>query len=74
MKTECKGKTPYRKKHKHTRTVQRVCSQQVCFLIGDFFDQIKMCSGKDRVEKFADHIEDKVKQLHETFPQEPMWL
>lgn len=41
---------------------------------GDIFDPIKMRSVKYHVEKFADHIEDEVKQLYVTFPQKPMWL
>ena len=31
-----------------------------------------MYFGKDCVEKFIERIEDEVKQLHATFPQQPM--
>ena len=31
-----------------------------------------MYRGKDYVEKFVENFEDEVKQLHATFPQQPM--
>ena len=31
-----------------------------------------MYRGKDYVEKFVENIEDEVKQLYATFPQQPM--
>ena len=42
------------------------------FAYGDIPDPLKMCRGKDCVEKIVEHIEDEVKRLYETFPQHPM--
>ena len=42
------------------------------FAYGDFPDPFKMYRGKDCVGgKFVEHIEDEVKRLYETFPQQP---
>ena len=35
-------------------------------------DPLKMCRGKNCVEKFAEHIEDEVKQLYATIRQQAM--
>ena len=41
------------------------------FACGDVPDSLKMYRGKDCVEKFIEYIEEEVKWLHATFPQQP---
>ena len=42
------------------------------FPYGDVPNPLKIYRGKDCVEKFGEYIEEEVKQLYETFPQQPM--
>ena len=39
---------------------------------GNVFDPLKMYYGEDCVGMFLRHIQDELKQLYPTFPQEPM--
>ena len=47
-----------------------VCTQHLCF--GDVPNPLKMYQGKDCVETFVEYIEEEVKRLYATFPQQPM--
>ena len=47
-----------------------VCTQT--FAYGDVTNRLKMYRGKDCVEKFVEYIEEEVKRLYATFPQQPM--
>ena len=70
MKTERKGKAPYTDKiNKHVHLGWWVYST---FAYGDVPDPLKMYRGKEYVEKFIGHIEEEVKRLYATFPQQPM--
>ena len=42
------------------------------FAYGDVPDPLKMYQGNDCVEKFVENIEEEVKRLNATFPQQPM--
>ena len=70
MKAKRKDKAPYTEKiNTHVPSGQCVNST---FAYGDIPDPLKMYRGKDCVEKFVEHIEEEVKRLHATFPQQPM--
>ncbi|XP_057310074.1 uncharacterized protein LOC130648072 [Hydractinia symbiolongicarpus] len=42
------------------------------FAYGDVADPLKVYRGEDRVTKFVNHLEDKVKRLYHTYPQRDM--
>ena len=70
MKTERKGKAPHTEKiNTHVPSRWRVHST---FAYGDVPDPLKMYRGKDCVVKFVEYIEEQVKQLYATFPQQSM--
>ena len=69
MKTDRKGKTSYTEKI-NTHVPSGWCVHST-FTHGDVLDPLKMYR-KDRVEKLIEHIEDEVKQLYATFPQQTM--
>ena len=70
IKTERKGNTPYTEKI--STLVPSGCCVHSTFDYGDVLDLLKMYRGKDCVEKFIERIDDEVKRLHATFPQQPM--
>ena len=61
LKTERKGKTSYTEK-----------DEQTCTIYADVPDPFKMYRSKDCKEKSVEHIEDEIKRLYSTFPQQPM--
>ena len=70
MKTERKGKAPYTEKiNKHVPSGWCVHST---FANRDVPHPSKMYRGKDSVEKFVEYIEEEVRRLYETFPQQPV--
>ena len=70
MKTARWGKTRYTKKiNTHISSEWGVHST---FAYGVVLDPLKMYHGKCCIKKFVEHIEDEVKQLYSTFPQQPM--
>ena len=70
MKTERKGKASYTEKiNRHVPSGWCVHSTSA---YGHVSDLLKMCRGKGCVEKFAEYIEEEVKRLYATFPQQPM--
>ena len=70
MKAGRKGKAPYTEKiSKHIPSGWCVHST---FAYGDVPDPLKMYRGKDCVEKFVEYIEEEVRRLYATFPQQPM--
>ena len=70
MKTERKGKAPYTEKiNTHVPLGWYAHST---FAYVDVSDPLKMYRGEDCVEKFVEYIEEEVKRLYETFPQQPM--
>ena len=70
MKTERKDKASYTEKI-NTHVPSGWCVHST-FAYGDVPDPLKMYRGKDCVEKFVEYIEEEVKRLYETFPQQPM--
>ena len=70
MKTERKGKASYTEKI-NTHVPSGWCVHST-FAYGDVPDPLKMYRGKDCVEKFVEYIEEEVKRLYATFPQQPM--
>ena len=70
MKVGRKGKVPYTEKI-NTHVTSGWCVHST-FVYGDVPNPLRMYRGKDCVEKFVEHIEEKVKRLCETFPQQPM--
>ena len=70
METERKGKAPYTEKI-NTHVPSGWCVHST-FAYGDIPDLLKMYSDKECVEKFVEYIEEEVKRLYETFPQQPM--
>ena len=68
LKTEKKRKTLYTGKI-NTHVPSGWCVHST-FAYEDFLDPLKMYRTKDCVEKFVEHIEDEVKWLYETFPQQ----
>ena len=70
MNTKRKGKAPYTEKI-NTHVPSGWCVHST-FAYGDVPDPLKMYRGKDCVEKFVEYIEEEVKRLYETFPQQPM--
>ena len=69
MKAERKGKAPYTEKiNRHVPSGWCVHST---FAYGDVPDPLKMYRGKDCVEKFVEYIQEEVKHLYATFPQQP---
>ena len=70
MKADRKGKAPYTEKtNTHVPSGQCVHST---FAYGDVPHPLKMYRDKDSVEKFVEHIEEEVRRLYPTFPQQPM--
>ena len=70
IKTERKSKALYPEKIK-THVPLRLCVHNT-FAYGDVPDILKIYRGKDCVETFIEHIEDGIKRLYATFPQQPM--
>ena len=70
MKTGRKGKAPYTEKI-NTHVPSGWCVHSI-FNYGDVPDPLKMYQGKDCVEKFVEYIEEEVKRLYKTFPQQPL--
>ena len=70
MKAGGKGKAPYMEKiSKHIPS--EWCVHRT-FAYGGVSEPLKMCRGKDCVEKFVEYIEEEVRRLYATFPQQPM--
>ena len=70
MKTERKGKAPYTEKiNTHVPSGWYVHST---FAYRDVPDPLKMYRGEDCVETFVEYIEEEVKRLYGTFPQQSM--
>ena len=70
MKRKRKGKVSDTEKI-NTHVPSGWCVHSI-FAYGDVLDPLKMCRGKDFVEKFEEYIEEEVKRLYETFPRQPM--
>ena len=70
MNTKRKGKAPYTEKI--NTQVPSGWYVHSTFAYGDVSDPLKMYRGKDCVEKFVEYIEEEVKRLYATFPQQPM--
>ena len=70
MKSERKGNTPYTEKI-NTHIQSRCCVHSTS-AYGDVPDPLKMYRGKGCVERFVEYIEEEVKWLYVTFPQQPM--
>ena len=70
MKAERKDKAPYTEKI-NTHIPSGWCVQRT-FPYGDVPDTLKMYWGKDCVERFVEYIEEEVKRLYVTLPQQPM--
>ena len=70
MKAKRKDKSSYAEKlNKHIPLGWCVHS---AFAYGDASDPLKVYRGKDCVENFVEHIEEEIKRLYSTFPQQPM--
>ena len=70
MKNERKGKVPYTEKlNKHIPSEWFV---NTTFSYGDVPDPLKVNQVKGYIQKFVEYIEEEVKQLCATFPQNPM--
>ena len=70
MKAERKGKALYTEKL-NTHTPSGWCVHST-FTYGDVSDPSKVYRGKDCVGKFVEYVQDEVKRLYLTFPQQPM--
>ena len=70
MKTERKDKALYAEKI-NTHVPSGWCVHST-FAYEDVPDPLKMYRSKDCVEKFVEYIEEEVKWLYATFPQQPM--
>ena len=70
MKAERKGKAPYTEKT-NTHIPSAWCVHST-FLYGDVPNPLKMYWSKDCVEKFVEYIEEEIKRLYTTFPQQLM--
>ena len=70
MKAGSKGKVSYTEKI-NTHVPSGWCVNST-FAYGDVPDPLKMYRGKDSLENFVEYIEEEVKQLCETFLQQPM--
>ena len=70
MKTERKGKASYAEKI--SRHVPSGWCAHSTFAYEDVPDPLKMYRGKDCVEKFVEYIEEQIKRLCATFPQQPI--
>ena len=70
MKAGRKGKAPYTEKI-NTYIPSGWCVHNT-IIHGGVPDPLKMYWGKDFVENFAEHVEEEVKQLYATFPQQRM--
>ena len=70
MKAGKNGKAPYTDKI-NTHVPSGWCVHNT-FAHGDVPNPLKMCRSKDCVETFVEYIEEEVKQLYATFPQQPM--
>ena len=68
IKARRKGKAPYTEKI-NTHVPSGWCVHST-FAYGDVPNPLKMYWGKDCVEKFVEHIEEEVKRLYATFPQQ----
>lgn len=68
IKKEKKGKTPYTKKIS-THVPSGQCLRSM-FSYGDVLDLMKMYRGKNCIVTFLEHIEDEMKWLCATFPQQ----
>ena len=69
MKTERKGKASYTEKI-NTHVPSGWCVHST-FAYGDVSDPLTMYQGKGCVEKFMEYIEEEVKRMYRTFPQQP---
>ena len=70
LKDERKGKAPYTEKiNKHVPSEWCVHST---FAYGDVSGPLQMYRGKDCVEKFVQYVEEELKRLYPTFPQQSM--
>ena len=70
MKAGRRGKVSYTEKI-NTHVPSGWCVHNT-FAYGDVPNPLKMYRGKDCVEKFEEYIEEEVKRLYATFPQQPM--
>ena len=70
MKAGRKGKASYTEKI-NTHVPSGWCVHST-FAYGDVYNPLKMYRDKDYVEKFVEYIEEEVRQLYATFPQQPM--
>ena len=70
MKADRKDKAPYTEKI-NTHIPSGWCVH-ITFAYRDVSDPLKMYRGKDCVEKVVEYIEEEVKRLYATFPQQPM--
>ena len=70
MKADRKDKAPYTEKI-NTHIPSGWCVH-ITFAYRDVSDPLKMYRGKDCVEKIVEYIEEEVKRLYATFPQQPM--
>lgn len=70
IKTKRKGKASYTKKI--NTNVPSWGRADNTFAYGDVVDTLKMYSGKDCIEKFAEYIKDETKQLQTTLSQQQM--
>ena len=70
MRTDRKVKASYTEKiYRHVPSGWCV---HTTFAYADVPDPSKMYHGKDCVEKFVEYIEEEIKRLYATFPQQPM--
>ena len=70
MKAERKGNAQYTEK-RNTHVQSGWCVHST-FVYGDVSDPLKTYREKDCVEKFDEYIDEEVRQLYATFPQQPM--
>ena len=69
IRAERKGKTLHTEKI--STHVPSGCCVHNTIAYGHVPDPLKLYRGKDCVEKFIEDIEDEVKRLYSTFPQQP---
>ena len=70
MKAGRKGNAP--NMEKISNYVPSGCCIHSTFAYGDVPDPLKMYRGMGCVEKFIEYIEEEVRRLYATFPQQPM--
>ena len=70
MKADRKGKASYTE-NINTHVPSGWCVHST-FAHGDVPDPLKMCRGKDCVERFVEYLEEEVKRLYATLPQQRM--